>query len=183
MKDQKLKRLIAAWNKTFSNDSTLQDSMNRVTEAAQDLMRTNNILRQRLREATESLRSANSAPKRETIIQELQELDHLYRCLDQYFVEIITKALKTVVKTATELAMQIGKDSVTHKALDAKHSPSRSAKNMLWDEWETNSKRYSSKTECASKNFARIKKETGATINADTFKRALMKSKRPFFVS
>ena len=179
MKDQDLKRLIATFNKTFSNDSTLQDSMNRVTATAQDLMRTNNILRQRLREATESLRSANTAPKRETIIQELQELHHLYRCLDKYFAEITEKTLKTVVKTTAGLAMQFGKDSVTHKALDAKHNPSRSAKKMLWDEWEKNSKKYSSKKECASKNYTRIIKDTGAKITADTFIRALMATKRP----
>ena len=179
MKDQKLKRLIATMNKTFSNDSTLLDSMNSATEMAQDLMRTNNILRQRLKEATESLRSANTAPKRETVIQELQELHHLYRCLDQYFAEITEKSLKIVVINMADLAMQVGKDSVIHKALDAKHNPSRSAKNMLWDEWEKNSNKYSSKKECATKNYARIIKETGATLREETFVRALMKSNRP----
>jgi small-conductance mechanosensitive channel len=179
MKDQKLKRLIATLNKTFSNDSTLRDSLNRVDEAVQDLMRANNVLRQRLQKATESLRSANSAPKREKIILELQELHHVYRCLDQHFVDIITKMLRTVSKSTTILAMQVGKDSVTHKALDAKHDPSRRAKNKLWDEWEKNSKKYSSKRECASDNYARIIEETGATISLDTFIRALMKSNRP----
>ena len=142
-------------------------------------MRTNNILRQRLKKATESLRSANTAPKREKIILELQELHHLYRCLDQYFIEITTKALKVVVRNTSDLAAQLGKASVPQTALDAKHNPSRSAKNMLWDEWEKNSNKYSSKKECATKSYARIIKETGARLREETFVRALMKSNRP----
>ena len=179
MKNDKLKRVIATLNNTFSNDPTLLDSVNRVAEAAQDLMQANNGLRQGLSKALESLRSADTAPKRESVIQELQELHHLYRCLDQYFIEIIAKTLKTVVETTTTLATQVGKHSVTHNALDAKHDPSRRAKNILWDEWETNSKKYSGKKECASNNYARIMKETGATISLDTFIRALSKTKRP----
>ena len=179
MKDRKIDRTIASITKIYKNDPTLMGSMKKLSENSQNLMQSNNILRGRLRSVAEALSRADSVQKRKKIIQELEEIHHLYRCIDQYFIEILEGTLKTITKNATALATQVGKDAVTHNALEAKHNPARRAKNMLWDEWQRNSDKYLGKTECAKKNYERIIKETKAKLSESTFIRALMCSKRP----
>lgn len=179
MKKSKIELLVETINKTYQKEPEIYAAMNQHINDLQDMMKANAALRQGLGHSIESLKTFKTKTEQQKIITELEEIKGLYKHLDAYYIDCSAKAFKRLTLHTAAVAMQFGKKSLTNHASDINHDPARKAKKMLWNEWEMNSKKYSSKKQCALQNFSRIMQESGAKISHETFVRVLMQSKRP----
>lgn len=185
MNNYEQKRAIGSMNKALYQEPRIIESVNAEIKLAEAVIKKNVQLRKRLTLSIVALQSTHTDNALQDIIKELEDIKQEYKNLDQFFIVGAKALANALLNFSHPLIKQIAQDSVPQKALDARHTPARKARQLLWKEWDENPHKYTynnrpSKAECARRNYTKIMTETGADkkVKETTFIRWL-NEKRP----